>query len=876
MKKLYFLALLLWPMLANAQMKTWENFSDSEVDHPFKYNYVTQPENNIDSKGNKWVLNSNSIWKINGTDTTKFTNFPITNTTNRGNSMLSILDDKVAFWHYRYDRVNNVSSYTNYLGYYNGSEMKYFSEVSMNVGTSTTNFTSIKQTEKYVWIAKGDKLIGFDKNNTFTSYNSTNSVFEEPISQPQLERYVNNEIILVNYSSRIYKFNDQNGQWEKVIPSTDLIRRHSISDSTKIIYIVGRDNIYSYSNSILQTFLVPNIGNLGNVITIQEIKKNLFIATYDKGFVFIDNGQVHIKFFADYTDDATQFVSLYESPIYLDNGILVFKYDIASGPASSGVMYFSYYNNEVKFECEKPYIGNNSSFFYKEMNGETYYCYFVKWDPIKIFIEKNYTDTTIVQLPYRGYANVKQIAVDKSHIWFQQEQDPQNPFFVLRMKRDQYFLKGNLFYDLNQNGLKETTEVGVSKYPIKINPSGLLVFPDRDGNFAFAGEPGEKYTMELPDATLFNYTSKPLPYTFSESDNNLIGITLANPQPEVRTNFITPWPRCGTTGKTTLQIENTGFEPIEKVQLVLVGDPNAEINSTQAQDKKVDTLVFELTNLLPLNTQSLSYDVTFPGGEMTGQKLNFQLQSSIFSNGSIVKSTIDSINTIVRCSYDPNDKSVTPTGTGSENYTLKNSTLNYLIRFENTGNDTAYTVTVYDTLDTNLDHFTFEVIGSSHKLITELSAEGVLIFHFEDIMLPDNKTNSEKAHGFVRYSIQPKPNLPENTVVRNNAGIVFDSNEPIITNETYNTLVTSMPLLTSVENAEKSGNLVYPNPARTIVHIAGDKSANVKVYDFTGRHIETFQSREVNASNWAEGVYLFRMFDANGNSLGSEKVQLVK
>ena len=65
-------------------------------------------------------------------------------------------------------------------------------------------------------------------------------------------------------------------------------------------------------------------------------------------------------------------------------------------------------------------------------------------------------------------------------------------------------------------------------------------------------------------------------------------------------------------------------------------------------------------------------------------------------DGVVASRKIDSVQTIIRCSYDPNDKSVTPAGIGEKLYTLKTSALQYQIRFENTGNDTAYHVVIQE------------------------------------------------------------------------------------------------------------------------------------------------------------------------------------
>jgi len=53
--------------------------------------------------------------------------------------------------------------------------------------------------------------------------------------------------------------------------------------------------------------------------------------------------------------------------------------------------------------------------------------------------------------------------------------------------------------------------------------------------------------------------------------------------------------------------------------------------------------------------------------------------------------------------YDPNDKQSDPKGVGSDQYIEANSELEYKIRFQNTGTDTAFTVVVRDTLPDELD-----------------------------------------------------------------------------------------------------------------------------------------------------------------------------
>ncbi|MEL6862891.1 MAG: hypothetical protein AAFP19_00670 [Bacteroidota bacterium] len=139
-------------------------------------------------------------------------------------------------------------------------------------------------------------------------------------------------------------------------------------------------------------------------------------------------------------------------------------------------------------------------------------------------------------------------------------------------------------------------------------------------------------------------------------------------------------------------------------------------------------------------------------------------------------------------SYDPNDKLVSPRGVGPEVWTPPGTRLNYQIRFQNTGTDTAFNVFILDTLSEHLDWTTFKLGAYSHPMDFCMEGQGsaVLRFEFNDILLPDSSTNLLESQGFVRFSIKALPNTPLETDIENNADIYFDFNPPIRTNTVRN------------------------------------------------------------------------------------------
>ena len=139
-------------------------------------------------------------------------------------------------------------------------------------------------------------------------------------------------------------------------------------------------------------------------------------------------------------------------------------------------------------------------------------------------------------------------------------------------------------------------------------------------------------------------------------------------------------------------------------------------------------------------------------------------------------------------SYDPNDKAAYPKGYFDQHYIGAEDELEYHIRFQNTGTDTAFTVVLKDTLSEYLDPTSIRLGSSSHDYSTELLGNGILKFTFDNIMLPDSAANLVESNGYIKFTIRQKEgNLP-GTVIENSAGIYFDFNAPVITNTVFHTI----------------------------------------------------------------------------------------
>ncbi|MBL0050524.1 MAG: hypothetical protein IPP29_02870 [Bacteroidetes bacterium] len=112
--------------------------------------------------------------------------------------------------------------------------------------------------------------------------------------------------------------------------------------------------------------------------------------------------------------------------------------------------------------------------------------------------------------------------------------------------------------------------------------------------------------------------------------------------------------------------------------------------------------------------------------------------------------------------------------------------LDYVIYFQNTGNDTAFNVKVENIIPPQLDLGSFEYLSSSSPVNISLNSQSRLAsFEFPNIQLPDSNIDEPGSHGYIRYRIQPLKTLQVNDSISSYAAIYFDFNAPVITNTAH-------------------------------------------------------------------------------------------
>ncbi len=235
-----------------------------------------------------------------------------------------------------------------------------------------------------------------------------------------------------------------------------------------------------------------------------------------------------------------------------------------------------------------------------------------------------------------------------------------------------------------------------------------------------------------------------------------------------------------------------------------------------------------------------------------------------------------------RGAFDPNDKSAIPTGHGEEHYIERNTDLEYRIRFQNTGTDTAFNIVIRDTLSPWLDPATVNPGVSSHDYRFSMLDSNILVFTYPNIMLPDSNVNEAASHGFVKFNIAQRPDNSIGTVIENKAAIYFDFNEPIITNTTFHTIGENfLDIINNIiSTPDRHFDIkLYPNliSTSTVLNLEGYTltDGTFLLYDSQGRLLRTQRftgnSLSFYRDGLATGLYFFEIRDG-GQQLSNGKL----
>lgn len=351
-------------------------------------------------------------------------------------------------------------------------------------------------------------------------------------------------------------------------------------------------------------------------------------------------------------------------------------------------------------------------------------------------------------------------------------------------------IKGTVFIDQNGNGQKDLSDSLFSD--VYVNASKLLntktAIPYK-GNFIIETDTGIYNTsLQVRPYYIINPVSHTSSFsTYFNTDSFSFALQPIPGKKDLEINIVPINPaRSGFDLTYNVLYRNAGTEQIPSGQVLFIKDSRINfVSATPSQNTIIgDTLKWSFSNLNPLEERNLllKFHISEPPVLILGDTLS---SSAIISPvvGDITPSDDTAkLRQRVQGSYDPNDKAENVGGSITLDRVLQGEYLRYFIRFQNTGTDTAFNVVVRDTLETDLDWNTFEMISSSHAYQLQLLAPNILEWTFYGINLPDSNVNELASHGYIAYRIKLAAGATIGTTVMNRASIYFDFNLPVPTN----------------------------------------------------------------------------------------------
>ncbi|MDJ1499470.1 DUF7619 domain-containing protein [Xanthocytophaga agilis] len=307
--------------------------------------------------------------------------------------------------------------------------------------------------------------------------------------------------------------------------------------------------------------------------------------------------------------------------------------------------------------------------------------------------------------------------------------------------------------------------------------------------------------------------------------------------------------KCIENGRVQIVIKNIGQAMADSAEFRIL------LNAQLAFRKNYKLIVGDsLVLKIPANGKTVRLEADQRPDHPRKSQTNLTIEGCVASSSDVVsEGYVDVLpqddaepEVAIQCmqiidSFDPNDKQVSPAGTPGYHYTPTNTELKYTIRFQNTGTDYAYNVTIIDTLSEYLDIATLQIGAVSHAYKLDITGKGrpILTWIFPTINLPDSTRDQAGSNGFIQFTIKPKTNLAEKTHIENYADIFFDYNDPVRTNTTANVLYDVPPVIAE-ENKLAEKGLLFLIP--TISNFTPEQAQVGEQLTITGTNYQTVLS----------------------------------
>jgi len=428
-------------------------------------------------------------------------------------------------------------------------------------------------------------------------------------------------------------------------------------------------------------------------------------------------------------------------------------------------------------------------------------------------------------------------------------------------------IAGNIFNDANGNGQIDTGEQPFMNGVAEAQPGDYLSGADVNGNYLLPVDTGT-YAVQ-GQAVLYHNITTPVYIVSIAVDQidslNHIGYQIIPGIYDLVVDIHASPARPGFNNNVYLQVQNIGTETTTAAVNFDLDLDQTWVNSSVTPDTQSGN---NATWSIPMNsgdTWNTTVTLNTSVSISLGTPIDHLLSATPTQADTTPGDNIEAWNGIVVGSFDPNIKTASPSSmipleVQNEEY------IEYTIQFQNTGTAPAETVQISDTLSTDLQWNTIEVISSSHSNFWYQS-DGVLHFIHNNIDLPDSTSDEPNSHGYVKFRIKPVNTLMAGDEVENIANIYFDFNEPVITDPA----LFEVTIPTNVSELDIDGLKMWPNPVKGSLWLllSDAEPSSIEIFDLTGKVMSsqrTNGTREqlIDVNQLVSGVYFVRVINVNG------------
>lgn len=353
-------------------------------------------------------------------------------------------------------------------------------------------------------------------------------------------------------------------------------------------------------------------------------------------------------------------------------------------------------------------------------------------------------------------------------------------------------LAGTVFLDANSNGLQDVSEIGLGGQQVRVFPSNMLLTTDSEGHFhtTVSGSTGYSFLLTDPSSDWNNSTPAFLTFDATVPDWNQplsFGVVPVGQASGLLADVVpgsSPYPCDGLTVHHIV-VANQGNEAID-IDAAFTYDSAfigyEEVSPIESVDQ--NTLHFTSAGLAPGSSITFEVLLRTPGEALEGVGLTTSVTVAGLLNGELVADADHSAVTPMSCAAIGQSKQVIPTGETEAHLIPVNTTLRYVLRFQNEGDTEVTDVVIVDTLAAGCAFQTFQVTSASHQVaITQDPASRTVFFTLAGIHLAPGED------GYVSFTVDVALATASLTEIRNTAWILFDGLNQAPTNTTLNTVL---------------------------------------------------------------------------------------